>query len=399
MSTLIVEIVKIDKIEEHPNADRLDIVKIKGWEVCVRKGMYKEGDAVIYVPPDTLVPKELAENCGVSNYLGKLGANHKWGETHLRVKATKIRQRPSYGFLISLDMLQEEVNELGPLYQISYGEEKGKQFYLVDDLIELLNIKQYEPPVKHSKGDSVKPLFTFPKYTDIENINNFPDVFEKGEEIIITEKIHGMNWRGGYVDVGDDNFSINIANIFDLKEFLEIKSGESSFEFVTGSHNVRRRATLNCIYWKPFFDKELIKLIINLADEDDVKSVVLYGEIYGPGIQDMQYGVQQGSFGFRLFDISVGGIYLNYDEFVDVCETFDVAVVPFLYRGPFHHETIREYTEGPTIVCEEKEAGKFKGREGIVIRPVEERVDREIGRVILKSVGADYLGRKGGEDN
>ena len=32
MSTLAVEVVLVDSIEKHPNADRLDIANIKGWQ-------------------------------------------------------------------------------------------------------------------------------------------------------------------------------------------------------------------------------------------------------------------------------------------------------------------------------------------------------------------------------
>jgi hypothetical protein len=50
-----------------------------------------------------------------------------------------------------------------------------------------------------------------------------------------------------------------------------------------------------------------------------------------------------------------------------------------------------EYTEGDETV-----SGKAVHiREGIVVNPVEERYDLNIGRVILKSVSATYLLRKG----
>jgi hypothetical protein len=47
-------------------------------------------------------------------------------------------------------------------------------------------------------------------------------------------------------------------------------------------------------------------------------------------------------------------------------------------------------------------AGKFGGREGCVVTPVVERYDPDLGgggRVILKSISADYLARKGGTDD
>ena len=46
-------------------------------------------------------------------------------------------------------------------------------------------------------------------------------------------------------------------------------------------------------------------------------------------------------------------------------------------------------------------SGKFKGREGMVIRPVKERHSEKLpqfGRVVLKSISVDYYERKGGTE-
>jgi len=48
-------------------------------------------------------------------------------------------------------------------------------------------------------------------------------------------------------------------------------------------------------------------------------------------------------------------------------------------------------------MCEKKDAGKFSGREGVVITPIKERQGK-IGRVILKAISADYLARKNPTD-
>ena len=49
-----------------------------------------------------------------------------------------------------------------------------------------------------------------------------------------------------------------------------------------------------------------------------------------------------------------------------------------------------------------EKAGRFKGREGIVIRPVHERYSEKLpnhGRVTLKSISIAYLERKGGSES
>ena len=47
---------KIDKVLEHPNADRLAIYVVDGWKVIDGKNRYQIGDAVIYCEIDSFLP-------------------------------------------------------------------------------------------------------------------------------------------------------------------------------------------------------------------------------------------------------------------------------------------------------------------------------------------------------
>ena len=125
------------------------------------------------------------------------------------------------------------------------------------------------------------------------------------------------------------------------------------------------------------------------------RSVVLFGEIFGPGIQDMDYGRTE--YDFRVFDISVDGVYVDYSQMVDLCDRFGLLCVPQLAVCSYHPDKIEELTYGETTFDGVK--SKFKGREGCVIRPVQERFSSLLGgRLILKSVSADYRDRKGAQD-
>ena len=55
-----------------------------------------------------------------------------------------------------------------------------------------------------------------------------------------------------------------------------------------------------------------------------------------------------------------------------------------------------ELVDGPTTICKAEDIKEvFKGREGIVIKPVKERYDPIVGsRTILKYVSADYHDRR-----
>ena len=160
-SSLIVQVDKIREVRNHPNGDFLDLVTIKGWQTIVKRDQYKVGDVVIYIPTDVILPLELVEKLGIANYLA--------GKQKNRVKCAKLRGEMSYGLVIP-----NEGN-----WEVGY------------DVAEELGILKYEPPVRAVAGDAAPEDPLFDRFTSIENINNFPDIFEEGEIVVATEKIDG----------------------------------------------------------------------------------------------------------------------------------------------------------------------------------------------------------------
>ena len=61
-------------------------------------------------------------------------------------------------------------------------------------------ITKYIPPIKTSAGDAEASHSLFVEYTDVENLRNFPTVFTEGEEVSVSEKIHGTSCRLGLVE-------------------------------------------------------------------------------------------------------------------------------------------------------------------------------------------------------
>lgn len=362
MSNLIVEICKIENVQRHNNSDNLDLAQIKGWQVVIKRNEYKDGDKVIFVPPDSLIPYDLAKKLNVVNYLSIVKSNPEV----LKVKAVRLRNEPSYGLLINPSNVGLEALDVG------------------ESVSEILSITKWEPPTKEMMGNAAPDMPNFHKYTGIENFNNFPDTIQGDEYVIITEKIHGTNFRCGVVRKPDD-------------------MGIMHYEMCAGSHNVRRKEDPDCLYWKPVLHNLNLNTMIwntlTVAQYDGKEhDVVVFGEIYGNGVQDMGYGEAAPT--YRLFDISIDGKYLDYSVFKFICEKYVVPMVPVLWEGYFSKDKVKELTDGPTTLAPaDKITGKFKGREGIVIRLNEERHDRKVGRVILKSVSADFHARRGGTDS
>lgn len=330
MSTLIVPVALIDQILPHPNADALEIAHVLGWQLVVRKGEYQVGNKVVYFPPDTVLPLELSERFGVTKYLSKQ-----------RIRCARLRGEPSFGLAVAPDDLLWEVGE---------------------NVAEHYGAIKYEPPIRPTAGDSEKDHPLFVAYTDIENMRNFPTIFQDGEEVVLTEKIHGTSCRVGIVEG----------------------------EWMAGSKGLRRKrpaadAFERSTYWYPFALDGVRSLLEHLVQRH--RQVMLFGEIYGSGIQSLNYGLSNRRIGFRAFDLLADGKYLDWHDFTGLCAEHGVEMVPTVATLPFSLSEIKRYSEGDTLLI----ADEPHMREGVVVKPTRERIDPKVGRVILKYVSDTYL--------
>lgn len=348
MSSLIVDVCKILKVEKHPNADKLSIATVKGWNCIISLNQYKEGDLVIFCPPDSIIPDDLIEKYNLT-YLKKGG----------RVKTVKLRKFISQGLILDIptDKNWKE------------GKEVAKE----------LGITKYEPPVSHNLQMGNRPSKKkrnplFDKYTDIENIKNYHTVFTEEDRVVITEKIHGSNFRAGNLK----RYTDSLWGKF--KSFLFGK-----YQFVYGSHNVQKTALNRKMgfYGENVYGKIARKY--NLA-EIIPEDYILYGEIYGKGIQELEYGMEDIDVVF--FDIKYKGKYLNWTDFDDFCRSKKLPFVPVFAVENFHPDMLEKYTQGESALCH----GQI--REGCVIKSLEEENNPRIGRKILKSINPEYLVKK-----
>jgi RNA ligase (TIGR02306 family) len=361
MSNVNVSIERVNALEPHPNADRLEIARILGTQTIVPKGQYRPGQKVVFFPPDILLPGAASEALGVQKYLKS--AMFDGLRIPCRVAACRLRGVPSYGFIAPI---QSDVYAKLP---------EGS------DVSEKYGAKKYEPPVRAFRGNSgvawgglAPEPPEFHRYTDIQHYWKYAAALEPGTLVRVTEKLHGTNSRVGVIKV------------------------DGEWQFMAGSHKTARKqfdpeGKLS-LYWRPLELEGVLALLNALCDERS--NVILFGELYGPGIQDLDYGVPAGEVGYRVFDISLDGHYLRWPLVSGLCNCCNVPTVPLLYEGPFLPDQLQDYTNGPATY---PGANKFKGREGCVITPFVEQYSSILGgRLILKSVSADYLDRKGAKD-
>jgi RNA ligase (TIGR02306 family) len=347
MSTIKVEVIPITQIRPHSNADSLELATVGGWQMCIKKGVYQAGDPVVYFEQGTTLPRAIADELGVTQYLSeKTDIN---GDRVLVIHRVKLRGEPSFGLVIS------------PPAGMTVGQ----------DVANVYGATKYQPPVRATAGDADVADPRFLHYTDIENMRSYPTIIVEGEEVVATEKLHGTNCRVGFVS--HDNERVLMAGSKGLRRKMPAPE-------VMGQHT----------YWFPHTLPGVAALLQALAQKG-YQQAVLFGEVYGKGIQAYTYG--QTTMTFAAFDLMVDGQYWHHDDFSAVCEQYGVERVPIVYRGPFSLAQMQQLSDGTSLV------GGQHGREGVVVRPTIERQDSKIGRVILKYVGDQYLFGKAAEQD
>lgn len=109
--------------------------------------------------------------------------------------------------------------------------------------------------------------------------------------------------------------------------------------------------------------------------------VILFGEGYGAGIQSG--GEYRKDVSFILFDVLIGGMFLERENVEDIAKTFGVDVVPIIGEGTLEDgirfvRTIPKSTIGTAHM------------EGVVAKPKVEMRDRMGRRVIVKIKVKDH---------
>lgn len=165
--------------------------------------------------------------------------------------------------------------------------------------------------------------------------------------------------------------------------------GDEKQEFIYGSHNIQLFGNRgkNCYYGEDIYGK--IAERYNLA-EMVPSDYIIYGEVFGLGVQDMAYDLKE--IDVRFFDIKYKGKYLDYMDFGLFCNRRKLPMVPILYMGKFSKEILNKLVSGKSTIAKHI-------REGIVIKSLKEETHPKIGRKILKYVSDDYLVRKNGTEH
>lgn len=344
MSRFAVTLEEIRSVRPIPGADRIQVATLAGmdFEFVIARDQFRPGDRVLYLPVDSLLPPALVERLGLAGRLA--------GPQKNRIKTITLRGQISQGLVTSPSLLPEGMTD-------------------PDQITAHLGIQKYEPPEEIVSDGILTRLPEGQGKYDIESADRFVALTESlmDAPVFITEKVEGSNFwvRGeaGSVSVGQREHTI-----------LPKEGTEHTF------HLLARRLGLDAF-------------AMSLSGAHG-RPAVVYGEALGPKIQGNIYGLPQHT--VRLFDVKVGPSFLDPAAFLAAVQGFfgDLALVVPILLAPgegtlgawLAGRSLKEASNGTSLLAD-------RPREGIVVKPLQERYAPDFGRVVLKQRSPFYLSR------
>ena len=295
-----------------------------------------------------------------------------------RVKAIKLRDVISQGIIF-------------PIYSDEKGmfvtNEKDEKLYVDEgqNVANFLGFKKYEPTIPSSMAGDV--LNIGPQNTiryDIENLKKYPDILKENEEVIVTEKLHGTFCMLGY------SKHLNLPDLIYNNMFVASKGlGAQGLVFKMNEKNLQQNIYTRVASELGLFDK-LRNWKSSILKTNTFSNIIVMGEVFGKGVQDLHYGEQKAT--FRAFDLYIDGKYVDARIKYKAFEEMGIESVPILHQGKYERNLMDDFAKGLTTF------GDHNVLEGIVITPLHEREEGTLGRVILKHINDEYLMRKNGTE-
>lgn len=398
-------LVKIDDVQKHPNADKLDLVTVGGWTCITGIGEFNKGDIGIFFEIDSKLPEK-----------------EPWTEMeflvskHFKIRTQKIRGIVSQGLVVHPSILGWAVSHVVDNDVQIVVDDKGNEHY-VDDESRFLT-KQLEVTYAAAE-DNARKAPTVDKYKKMaqkhpkaartwiwrtlwksklgkdilffffgKNIrkDGWPNWVVKTDE----ERIENMPWIFTERDEnGEKYWWIPTEKTDGSSSTFTMKKSKAPFrkdEFLVCSRNV--------VFDKPdkkcFYDSNIY---IEMADKYDVEKVLatfisehpacewvtIQGETFGAKVQNRDYSMKDRDLlCFNLID-SVNGRW-NSNEAAKWVENHGMKWVPIFEKMqlPDTLEELRAYVHSTP--------SKIDGgmREGIVFRSLD-------GKRSFKCVDPEYL--------
>lgn len=301
----LVSVQTIRELNPIEGADAIEVAKVLGWSVVVKKNEFKVGEKVVYAEIDSVFPEK-----DEFEFLRK---------GKFRIRTIKLRGQVSQGICFPLSILPEG----------TYEED--------EEVTDIVGVTKYEMKIPACLEGLKKGNFpSFIPKTDETRVQVLQRTLTKykGARCVISEKLDGTSTT---FYLRDEAFGVCSRN-------MELEEDEAN------------------TYWKMAIRYDIEEKLRGLG-----RNIALQGETIGASIQGNKYKLPENEREFRLFNIFDldANRYVDYEEFVEIAERLDVPVVPFLSDSFLLIDDIDELVK---MAVGNSVLNQTTKREGIVIK-------------------------------
>lgn len=339
----------INAVEVIPNADAIEKVRVLGWWVVVKKGEHRPGECVVYCEIDSLLPERpefefLRAGCFKPAQTDATGAEVL--PAGFRIKTVKLRGQVSQGICFPLSILPPGAPT-----------EEGA------DVTELLGVRKWEPPLPVGMGGKVKGGFPgFLPKTDEIRVQVLEPVLERhrGKTFYVTEKLDGTSFTA-FLRQGA--FGICSRNLW-------MDEADETNILVRVARRLRLEEKMRAARERHGFD------------------LAVQAEVIGPGVQKNKYGLKEIT--LRVFNVLNVDSYrlLDHPAMLALLNELELEGVPQLGTLVLNHtvDELVAFSEGVSVL------NRSAQREGVVLRPLVEEHDEDVGgRLSFKVINPKFL--------
>ncbi len=337
----------ITATEPIPNADAIVRARVLGWWVVVKKGEFAPGDRVVYCEIDSLLPERPEFEFLRANSFkpAVMDGDTVVTPAGFRIKTVRLRGQVSQGICFPLSIL--------PAMPVEDGA----------DVTELLGVRKWEPPVPVGMKGRVKgPFPGFLPKTDETRVQVLEPVLARHrfKTFAVTEKLDGTSFsawlRAGAFGIASRNLWVD----------------------ETDESNVLARVAKRL---------DLAGRLAAIRDRHGFSPAV-QGEVIGPGVQGNKYALAAHDLRvFNVLNLDTGGLVDSPTATVLLAEV-GLTPVPALGEIVLNHtvDELVALSVGTSVLNPKAQ------REGIVLRPLAEEFDPDVGgRLSFKAINPQFL--------
>ena len=348
------QVVRMPAPRTHPNADRLEIFDLFGYQVISSIGTHREGDLAMFFPAEAQLSASL---CWYANLFRHSELNldkeqKGYLEDNRRVRALKLRGVVSSALVLPLEEVLNAFNAIKHSDEFPVGlsfdhigETEVSRKYVVKQTVEQVSPEDR----KYKKAFKRVDAELFPQHVDTDQFFRVVDGLNLDDELIVTQKLHGTSGRFGRVPVRRE---LKWYERLAAKLGVQVKDYE--LDVLAGSRKVIKdpKSTTQNHFYKHDVWNDMLEGIERLIPE----GYILYGEIVGftpdgdpiqKGHTYDEYPGEMSLYVYRVATVNYSGdvVDLSWDQVRGFCQQRDLNTVPELWRGPLAEFEWRQFEE------------------------------------------------------